>query len=248
MGRIDLHNHLLFGLDDGAVDADESLELARLLVDAGFTDVATTPHHRQDFAPSAEAVAQRRDEVQSLLDSNGIPLRLHGGREHHLTPELLSRVAQGQAEMLANGPYLLLELPFGSPVPALGQVLFQLRVRGVKPLLAHPERCAHFQRRPEAAREAVDAGAHLQLEIGSLSGIYGAPAARCAAAMLDAGLVSVVATDAHHPRSAREILGRGLETLKQRLGAATLSLLLEDNPSRILRGQPLLTQSGEVTA
>lgn len=248
MGRIDLHNHLLFGLDDGAVDADESLDLGRLLVSAGFTDVVTTPHHRQDFAPTPEAVAARRLDVQALFDANDVPLRLHGGREHHLTPELLERLANGEAETLADGPYLLLELPFGSPVPALNQVLFQLRVRGVKPLIAHPERCAHFQNRPEAAREVVDAGGHLQLEIGSLSGLYGAPAARCAEAWLEAGLVSVVATDAHHPRSTREILGRGLETLERKLGTAMLSRLLEENPSRVLRGEPLLTQKGEVAA
>lgn len=239
MGRVDLHNHLLFGLDDGARDVEESLELARMLVEAGFTDVAVTPHHRQDFAPSAANVQERRLEVQQRLDEGGIPLKLHPGREHHLTPELLERVAAGEAELLGNGSYLLLELPFQVPVPSLPRVLFHLRVHGVRPLIAHPERCAHFQARPDAAREVVEAGAHLQLEIGSLAGVYGEPARRCARRWLEDDLVSVVASDVHRPRSAREILGRGIETLEKELGVERTSVLLSHNPARVLAGEPL---------
>lgn len=239
MRRVDLHNHILPGLDDGCTDETESLALARLLVEQGFTDVAVTPHARPDFDPSTELCLERRQSLQRALDAHEIPLRLHPGREHHLTPELLERVASKTAQPLGNGPYLLLELPFAGGVPRLRDALFQIQLAGYRPVVAHPERCAHFVDRLENAEALFDAGVGFQLEMGSLAGIYGRPAKRAAEAFIRRGLVSWVATDAHRPASAARILSTGLKTLEKAVGPTRLKLWTEDNPQRVLRGEPL---------
>jgi protein-tyrosine phosphatase len=241
MGRTDLHNHLLWGVDDGAIDAAESLALGRELVAAGYTDVAVTPHAKPDLDPDRALVRARRAEVQALFEREGIALRLHDGCENHLTPEFLARVGGPDARTLAESPYVLVELPFASPVPGLRELLFQIMLKGKRPLLAHPERVAQFVGRLDAAQEAFDAGAHFQIEIGSLAGIYGAPAKRTAQAMLDGGLVTIAATDAHHPRTGHEILTAGMKALGKAVGPTRLALLTEENPARVLRGTTLLT-------
>src|SRR6185312_7139279 len=137
--------------------------------------------------------------------------------------------------------YVLIELPFASPVTGLRELLFRVMLKGLRPILAYPERCAQFVGRPAAAQEAFDAGALFQIEIGSLANLYGGPARKCAQALLDEGLVSIAATDAHHLRATQEILGVGLKTLGKVLGPTKLQLLTEENPGRVLRGEQIVS-------
>jgi protein-tyrosine phosphatase len=241
MGRVDLHNHILYEIDDGAVDAAESVALARELVAAGYSDVATTPHSKPPDMDAAEALIDvRRAEVQQLLDDARIPLRLHKGRENHLTPQFMAAVEAGQPRPLGAGPYVLVELPFATQVPGFRDILFKLMMKKVRVVLAHPERCAQFVDRWEAAREAFDAGALFQIEVGSLANIYGGPARKCAQHLLDEGMVAIAATDAHHLKATQLILKDGLKVMQKVLGATKVQLLTEENPGRILRGEQVV--------
>lgn len=240
MNRIDLHNHLLFGIDDGATDAAESLALARALVQAGYSDVVTTPHAKPNMDPDRGLVAQRLVEVQALLDREGVALRLHLGAENHLTPEMIARSEAGDARPLAKGPWVLVELPFATIVPRLRETLFRLQLKGLKPVIAHPERCAQFVGRLDEARSLGDAGVHFQVEVGSLSGLYGGPAKKTAIAMLDEGLIHLAGTDAHHLRATQEILGAGMKALAKHLGPSGVERITEENPARVLRGEKAL--------
>lgn len=239
MKRVDLHNHILCDLDDGCSSEAESLQLARLLVDAGYSDVAVTPHARADFDPDDALCDLRRTTLQATLDREGVPLRLHPGREHHLTPEFLARAVAKTAQTLGNGPYVLVELPFAGAVPNLRDVLFRVQLAGLRPIIAHPERCAHFVSRPDNAEALFDLGVAFQIEIGTLAGLYGSPAKRTALALIDRGLVSIAATDAHHPKSAARILTKGLNALEKSVGPTKLALWTEENPARVLRGEAL---------
>lgn len=239
MGRVDLHNHMLFGIDDGAVDEAETLAMARALVAAGYSDVVTTPHAKPDMDPARTLVHARRAEVQALLESQGIPLKLHDGCENHLTPDFMARVGTDDARTLAGSPYVLVELPFTTPVLGLRDLLFKIQLAKKRVVFAHPERVAQFAGRLDAAEQMFDAGAQFQLEVASLAGLYGPVAKKSAQAMLDAGLVAVVGTDAHHPRSTEEIVGAGLKALAKAVGPTKLQLFTEENPGRILAGRPL---------
>jgi protein-tyrosine phosphatase len=236
MARVDLHNHLLFDLDDGARDQAESLELAAALTAAGWSDVVVTPHARPDLDPDDALVAARLSVVQQAVDAAGIALRLHRGREHHLTPEFLEKVRARRATTLGSSNLLLVELPFAAPVTNLAHAMFELRRAGYRTLIAHPERCAHFVSSAERAREVVENGGLLQVELGSLAGFHGTAAQRLVRRLLDEELVSVVATDLHHRDQAGELLGHGLDVLRRHVGPERLRRLTETAPRDLLEG------------
>jgi protein-tyrosine phosphatase len=238
MGFVDLHCHLLWALDDGCETPSETVEAARLLVELGFTDAAPSPHAIAGL-PSGDAdrAEARRAEAAELLDREGVPLALHANAENRLDDEFMDR-ADGPARrgIGATQRWVLVEAPFQGDLPAIADLVFRLRRKGVFPLFAHPERCAEFER-PGRAEEVVRLGAALQLNVGALAGVYGKPARKCAERFLDAGLYAVASTDLHHPESVREWLGEALTRLERRAGADALERLLSANPRRILAGE-----------
>ncbi|MFZ5470166.1 MAG: tyrosine-protein phosphatase [Myxococcota bacterium] len=237
-GFTDLHCHLLHGLDDGAKSLEESLEMARALVDLGFCAVAASPHARPEYAPK-ELALTRLTEVRAALEAAGIELSLHENAENYLLDErLLVDITGPASRKLGEGRYVLIEAPYTAPVPALTDLIFRLKLKGVTPLIAHPERCLEFQRKGRAG-EAVQAGAALQLDVGALIGRYGPEAKRVARALLDEGLYTVGATDLHGPIGAREWVGKSLEALRAQAGEQAFLALMRDNPAKVLGGEAL---------
>jgi protein-tyrosine phosphatase len=240
MGMVDLHNHLLYGIDDGCETPGETLEAARLLVELGFTEAAPSPHAIPEL-PSGDAARcdERRGEVAALLAREGIPLTLHPNAENRLDETFLAR---------ADGPdrrgigvaqrWALVEAPFQTSVPALADLVFRLRRKGVSPLFAHPERCVEFAR-VGRAEEVVRLGGALQLNLGALSGAYGKGPRKLAERLLADNLYAVAATDLHAPRNARRWLEDGLSAIDKRAGSAVLNRLCAENPRRIVAGEEL---------
>ncbi|ADO72557.1 tyrosine-protein phosphatase [Stigmatella aurantiaca] len=236
-GLVDLHCHLLPGVDDGAKTLEDSLEMARALVDLGFSTVAPSPHARPEYAP-LDVVETRLAEVGVALAREGIALALGRNAENILDDAFLRGLGTPGARMMGTGPYVLVELPYKSPVPALLDILFRIRTKGVWPVIAHPERCREFERKGRAA-EAVRAGALLQMDIGALIGRYGVIAKKSARAMLDDGLYTLAATDLHAPTGAREWVGQALKELRQQAGEKAFGQLLQEHPRRLLAGEAL---------
>lgn len=240
MGYVDLHLHLLWGIDDGCETPDETLEAARLLVSLGFTEAAPSPHAIPELPSGDPAVCEtRRAEVEALFRREGIALALHANAENRLDAEFLSRLdVPGRRGIGATQRWTLVEAPFNGTVPALADVVFRLKRRGLNPLFAHPERCAEFER-PGRAEEVVRLGAALQLNVGALAGVYGRTAKKLAEKFLGDGLYAVAATDLHQPVGARKFLAEALTLLEKRAGKAGARALLADNPRRILAGEEL---------
>jgi protein-tyrosine phosphatase len=236
-GLVDLHCHLLPGVDDGAKRLEDALEMARALVDLGFSTVAPSPHARPEYAPP-EVVEARLAEVRAALEREGLALTLGRNAENVLDDAFLRGLGTPAARMLGAGPYALVELPYTAPVPALPEILFRIRTKGVVPVLAHPERCLEFERKGRAA-EAVRAGALLQLDVGALTGRYGSTAKRLARAFLEEGLYALGATDLHAPVGARDWVGRALAELRARAGEQAFERLMRDHPARLLAGEAL---------
>jgi protein-tyrosine phosphatase len=238
-GLCDLHCHLLYGLDDGAKTLEDTLEMARALVDLGFSAVAPSPHNRPEYAPKAFAL-ERLAEVERALKLDSIPLSLAPNSENFLLDErLISGIGTEDERRLGRGGYLLVEAPYLAPVPVLPEIIFRLKLKGVTPILAHPERCHEFER-PGRALEAVRAGACLQLDVGALTGRYGPKAKKLARVLLEQGLYALGATDLHSPFRAREWVGAALEELHQRAGAQAFQSMMKDNPVKILAGEALV--------
>ncbi|MHB1843564.1 MAG: tyrosine-protein phosphatase [Deltaproteobacteria bacterium] len=242
-GYIDLHCHLLPALDDGAQSTEDALLMARALAAAGFTDVAPSPHAWPELPPASVA-AERRAALAQRFAEEGIELRLHPNAENRLDAELLERLERGDARPMGAGRYLLVEAPFEAPLPRLPDLLFRLRVKGFTPLIAHPERCLEFAERPERAREATEAGAALQLELGALIGRYGPKARKLAERFLGEGLYAVAASDLHGPTGADRWIPEAIEALQRRAGEGAALALLSVNPGHALRGEPVSRLEG----
>jgi len=238
-GLCDLHCHLLHGVDDGARSLAESVEMAKILVGLGFSVVAPSPHALREFAPREVAIA-RQAELQRTLSESSIGLRLELNAENALVDDqFMNTLGTADARLLGAGPYVLVEAPYTSPVPALLELIFRIKLKGVTPLFAHPERCAEFARKNRAA-EVVRAGALLQLDVGALIGRYGRGSQRLASALLDQGLYAVAATDLHSPRGAQKWLERALAELERIAGRQAFRQLFSTRALRLLAGKPLV--------
>ncbi|MDF1565694.1 MAG: protein tyrosine phosphatase [Deltaproteobacteria bacterium] len=236
---VDLHLHLLPGVDDGARDLDESLAMARLLCERGYERAAVTPHIRPGFFDNeAGALREVLAGVRAALSEAGIPLELVEGAEHYLSPEVIELLLAGEGLPLGGTTHVLLEAPLEGPVPVLEQVAFQLEVGGLRPLFAHPERCACLQDL-ERARGLHERGVRYQLDLGSLAGAYGRAPKKWARRLLEEGLYSVAGSDLHRAEQGRKLLARWQETLIDRIGEDAARRLLSENPGRLLRGEAL---------
>lgn len=238
---IDLHSHILPGIDDGPAGLDGSLELARAAVAAGTTRIAATPHVDSHFGLGAADRDAPLLALREAIAAGGIPLDVIGGAEIALDRYLDLGEDELAALRLGDGPYLLLECPLSSAAGAFDRFLASLLSRGVAILLAHPERCPDFQRRPERLAELVRAGALAQVTAGSLAGHFGTTVRDAALHMLEQGLVHDLCSDAHDAHRRGPDLREGLEAAERELpGAHALAdWLAVDVPQAIVTGAPV---------
>lgn len=194
---IDLHCHILPGIDDGPADIEASLEMARAHVARGTTTVVATPHVSWDYVNRAVDIADATEELQLALRANGIPLTVLPGAEVALTRAVDLQAEELQALRLGGSPWLLLEAPISVDSPGLEGMIGMVQARGVRVLLAHPERCAAFHSDPELLERLVRAGCLAQLTATALSGMFGRRVQALGRQFLDAGLIHVVSSDAH---------------------------------------------------
>jgi protein-tyrosine phosphatase len=238
MAYVDLHCHLLPGLDDGAPTMAHTIAHARRLAAARVTDVACTPHvKRRDF-PGIElaGLADLRAEVQREIDEHGIGVRLHqGGELGHdealvLEPEQIALIAQGPAE----APWLLLECPFEGIEDDFTAAAERLWGFGYDLLLAHPERAAVLPGADRRLLDLIDRGALVQVNATSLLGRHGAAAQAGAERLLGDGLVWCLASDGH-PGTRDDLLDTGYEALvRGGTHERVAALLTRDNPRALL--------------
>ncbi len=238
MGLVDLHLHLLPGIDDGARSLHDTLAMARVFHALGYTALAPSPHARGEYASVDRALCLARlDEVRAALAAEGQPLALHVNAENYfLEPTLFEALAAGTPRTLGGGRVLLVEAPYQGPVPMLGDMIFRMKLKGVTPLIAHPERCFEFEKKGRAA-ELVGQGALLQLDLGALLGRYGKTAEKLARRFLDEGLYAVAASDLHSPVGAEQWLSEALRALEKAVGARAFSSLVRERPTKLLAGQ-----------
>lgn len=238
----DIHSHILPGCDDGAADDEEFLSMATCAVRGGTTCIAATPHcDLEEPSQRLEEIPLAVEKYQGLLRSRNIRLDLVPGVEVRVNAGLYRWAREsGEMERLtlaANGRYLLADLPLIDLPNAAADILFLVQLRGVVPILAHPERNRLLASRPERVRELAERGIIIQVNSGSLLGLYGKAARRTAFVLLSQGLVRLVASDAHGPAVRGPDLSPAHDLLVRRFGDEAARLLLEENPAAVLAGE-----------
>jgi protein-tyrosine phosphatase len=239
---IDFHCHILPEIDDGAASLEESLQMAEELAAMGFTRVLATPHIMEDyFTASAETIAAKAEQLNEACRQEGISLTIVPGAEIMLSPRLLEELPALTAPFLNGGSYLLLEVPFSQPLPLYTEeLLFRIRTAGYRPVLAHPERCLCFLQDPEKLYHLRRYDLLYQVNLASFAGHFGRQSRKAAFTMLHQDMIDFLGSDAHRPGEERLLkIPSVLDTLEDELGKDSLQVLLEDNPGRVLKDEPL---------
>jgi protein-tyrosine phosphatase len=233
---IDLHSHVLPGIDDGPATIEGSLAMARAAVAAGTRILVATPHVSWNYPNDADTIAALVEELNALLTAEEIALEIRAGAEIAMTRLIDIPPAQLPRLRLGAGPWLLVEPPFAPAVTGLDSILLDLQRQGHQILLAHPERCQAFHRDPQMLSSLVRAGVLTSITAGSLVGRFGGEVRRFALSLARDGLVHNVASDAHDivsrpPGTAAELHQAGLEPLAD--------WLTEQVPAAILSGEEI---------
>ncbi len=235
---IDIHSHILPGLDDGAANMDEAIAMARCAVVGGIRQMVATPHVKTRLYPSREAILDVMSNLQKALIKNGISLIILPGAEYRLEPELPKRFSGGELLTINNkGRYLLVELPDGY-VPDYTATVFQdLLLQGVTPIIAHPERNDVFIRDHSRLYELIVLGALVQLTAGSLTGYFCPDVTVAARAFLEHGCAHFIASDAHSTSGQLPQFEPAARETVRLLGEEQGHRLLIINPQRAVRGE-----------
>jgi protein-tyrosine phosphatase len=234
---IDLHCHLLPGVDDGAPSMEVALRMLRIAAADGAETVVTTPHQRHpagyDVAP--EVAAAKLGELRAAAREAGIEVEIILGAEIHFSADLLAGLAGGRLMPLCpGGRHILLELPVTILPPHLPEAIFELQTAGYRPVLAHPERNFEIMRQPAVARALRERGVLLQITAQSVTGAFGRASRKAARKLLSWGVVDVIASDAHNADRRPPGLRAAVSAAAKIVGPTRAEELVLEGPARIL--------------
>lgn len=239
---IDLHTHILPGIDDGSQDIEDSLQMCALALDSGVHTIVATPHSNQlgrfeNF--HSEQLEQQFSLLKQAITEEQLPIHLYLGMEIFTSDDLTEKIRDGMLIGLNHSRYYLIEFPFDAPPWQIGDDLEQIFAAGGIPLIAHPERYFCVQKHPALVYQWLQLGCLTQINKGSPLGRFGKYAAYTAEVLLANQWVTCVASDAHSPYIRTTFMTDIQEYLYDQLGESEMARLTYENPYRILHDRPV---------
>lgn len=230
---VDIHSHILWGLDDGATTLEQSLAMMKIAAGSGTTDIVATPHANFHYPFQAALTAQRVAELS--VASGGRP-RVHPGCDFHLSFDNIQDALENTAKYAINGRrYLLVEFP-NTALTGMGAALDALLHRGLIPIMTHPERQPVLSRFPADFAAWIEMGCLVQITAQSLLGRFGVRAEESAWDMLRRGMAHIVASDAHDEKDRTPRLDEAFAAIAARMGKPAAQRLFVDNPKAVISG------------
>jgi protein-tyrosine phosphatase len=241
---IDIHAHILPGVDDGPRSLDDALEMARLAVADGITTMVATPHLFRRRSVDFHELLRPDDLRQAVASFNdqlaaaGIALTVLPGCEIPLFPEIIKFIDEGRVVTINDKErYICLEMPDSVIPPATEDIIFQLNSRGITPIITHPERNLVFYQMPDKLRRFISLGCLAQITARSLTRGFGWGISRFTKKLVREGLVHIMATDAHSVTHRPPVMGKALAKLKKLVGESQARDMVTTIPERIIRGE-----------
>lgn len=234
---IDLHSHILPGIDDGSPDFETSVALVSELVSGGVTDIFATPHYVDEtiYTSSRSSNVGLLAELKKRLDDEEIKVRIHLGNEIYITPRILELLDAGEISPLGSSKYLLVELPMSGEFSGYADIFLKLIRAGYFVVLAHPERYTSFAADFSLASELFEMGVLFQCNIGSFAGQYGKSVMKMVRKFAKAKMIWAVGSDIHHLRG-DSFIPTALKKMSRFYDDAELEEILVGNPKKILVG------------
>ncbi len=234
---VDIHCHILPGMDDGAASWDTALEMCRRAAADGIHHIVATPHANDEFAYDRERAVATLERLQTMA---GGAVKFSLGCDFHLSYDnVRAALTEPEQFAIAGGSYLLVELSDFGTASAAHRALAKLREAGLKPIITHPERNLALAREPRAVLRMVEEGCAVQVTASALTGYWGPGVQEAAHWLLDHDAVHVLASDAHGAEKRPPVLSAGRDAAAQIVGGDVARALVDDNPSAIVAGQPL---------
>ncbi len=234
---IDIHCHILFGVDDGSFGLSESVEMAKVAAASGTTDIIATPHANapdMDSNEWGENLENRLNTLNSALMDARIPVAVHPGQELFCSGDIIPRIKNGDFITLNKSRYILVEFDFYSSIEPILEYCEELVSIGLVPVIAHPERFAAVKEDEYSVNRLKKRGCLLQVNAGSLFGAFGRTSESIAHELMDGMLADFVASDAHSPYVRTPFIADAHEMISEMYSPEYAELLLHDNPARVL--------------
>ncbi len=237
----DIHNHLIFQFDDGPRDLQEAVDMLKTAAEQGITHTFATSHFQEIIPPQMEAdYFFKLEALQNRIEAENIPVTVHSGSElfyHHFMNETVKK--HRVCTLNGNSQYVLFEFPLYLKPTGYDTIIFQLKMDGYFPILAHPERYHFIQQEPEKIIELLKMGALLQINTGSLLGHFGKTAQRLARQFLELRIISFLGSDAHRRDGRNFSLKPAVDELKLLMDKGYIDELTLHNPQKILTNEPI---------
>jgi len=198
---VDMHSHLLPGLDDGLQNIEQTVSFVRRLKEKGYKKLICTPHILSDLYPNnPDTILPKLEQVRKALEENEVDIKIEAGAEYMVDIEMETYLKNKKPMLPLGNKLLLIEMSYLVESPNMEQVIFELRMQGYQPVLAHPERYSYYHRQFEKYERYVDMGCLLQVNLLSLLGYYSKPVRLIAEKLLKNKMVSLLGTDMHHEK------------------------------------------------
>lgn len=235
---VDIHNHVLFGIDDGSDSLKTSFEMLKIAKEEKISKIIITPHFIYGAINNTDQyIKNKLVEFKEFVKEQGFAIELYPGSEVFISPETGALVLEDTVCRLNNSKYVLVEFPMLSIPDYAQDVLFQLQLQGYKPIIAHPERNKVFQQYPDELYKLVERGILAQVNSSSINKLYGKNVEKIALKFIEAGLVHFVATDAHTCRGRSPRMLRAYERVKEVRGKDVADNLFINNGTAVIENR-----------
>lgn len=234
MGHVDLHSHLIYGVDDGVKTLDDALAVVAGLVERGYDRILTTPHQVDRWRPGGDVLLARLRELQVEIARRGWPVAVGLGAENHVDDVFLQQHRERRLITYGlAGHAVLIECSPMAPPPFLERLVFEIKAAGVTPVLAHPERYPWMLGRRERVETLRRSGCLLQIDLGSFAGAYGRDAKKAAEKLVKLSAVDLVSSDLHGAAKLGALVDEGRKALSALVPAPVFDKLLVQTPGQI---------------
>lgn len=239
---VDIHCHILNGLDDGPQSLEQSMELSRELHKKGIEKIIATPHYisGDDYVPTCDEITEKARILQQEIDKEGMKLKIYTGMEVYASHDTIEKIKNNEILSLNDSRYILIEFPFEVIPRYISDLLFAMQLEGFTPIIAHPERYCSKYRKSKLLKDLVDKGVLLQINSESLTGAYGKRAKKAAYQLLKKRMVHFVASDSH---SLNRIMSNKQEIerkISRICGYENAQRIMYINPQRVLENENVL--------
>ena len=235
---IDIHSHIIPNVDDGARSVEETFNILKEAQEAGFTDVILTSHFLLNYyETNARELIFWKEKLQEVLKKQGTKINLHSGMEIYITNQMEELLENKKILTLANSRYMLIELPLATNVKYFDYVVYYLEAKGIKPIIAHPERYKCVQKDPDIVEEYIEKGCLIQCNYGSIVNLYGREAEKTIKTLLKKNQVHFLGSDVHRENGTYLIILDAIKKIRKIIGENKINEITTINPKKILQNE-----------